>query len=65
MENTFKEEIKWLIENSDGVVGLRLNGKMMDWEEVISKYLPSTTQELGTLSPIDIKARKFIKDIRE
>lgn len=30
----------WLVDHSDGVVGLRADGAMMPWEEVLNKYVP-------------------------
>ena len=33
-------QFRWLIDNSDGVVGLRLDGGMMPWREVVKLYLP-------------------------
>jgi hypothetical protein len=40
--------VQWLIDNSEGVVGLRLNGAVMPWSDVVQLYMPhftSTTQE--------------------
>jgi hypothetical protein len=34
-------EVEWLMDNSDGVSGLRLDGKVMPWAEVRSLYLPT------------------------
>lgn len=30
----------WLVDHSDGVVGLNINGSVMPWEEVLHKYVP-------------------------
>lgn len=35
------EEMRWLVANSEGVLGLRLDGAAMTWAEVIRLYLPS------------------------
>jgi hypothetical protein len=35
------EQVRWLIDNSKGVVGLRLDGGTMPWTEVVRLYLPS------------------------
>lgn len=32
--------LAWLIDNSVGVVGLKLDGFLMEWDEVVRLYLP-------------------------
>ena len=32
--------LAWLIDNSEGVVGLRLDGQVMPWTDVLAAYLP-------------------------
>lgn len=33
-------QIQWLVENSNGVAGLSLDGSIMEWPRVIDLYLP-------------------------
>jgi hypothetical protein len=35
-----EQALAWLIDNSDGVAGLRLDGEVMPWDEVVRLYLP-------------------------
>lgn len=32
--------LAWLIEHSDGVVGLKMDGSLMSWSDVLACYLP-------------------------
>ncbi|MDE2107000.1 MAG: hypothetical protein KGL39_57870, partial [Patescibacteria group bacterium] len=34
------DRLAWLVENTDGIIGLKHNGQVMSWSEVIAKYLP-------------------------
>jgi hypothetical protein len=35
------EQVKWLMENSDGVTGLRNDGSVMEWPTVVRMYVPA------------------------
>lgn len=35
------DQLAWLVENSDGVVGLNLDGSMMPWAQVFKLYAPA------------------------
>lgn len=37
----FLGQLDWLMENSEGVVGLRMDGGVMPWSEVRKLYLPA------------------------
>ena len=32
--------LAWLVDNSDGVVGLKADGSVMPWSDVLACYLP-------------------------
>ena len=40
-------ELAWLLDNSDGVVGLKLDGEMMRWEDVVRRYMPTLASRLA------------------
>ena len=40
------EEFEWLINNSEGVQGLKLDGTVMPWREVLDLYLPNTRRSV-------------------
>lgn len=35
-----EKALAWLIDHSEGVVGLRADGEVMPWNEVVHRYLP-------------------------
>jgi hypothetical protein len=41
-------ELRWLIDNTDGVVGLKESGGTMPWAQVLALYMPTfRSQQLG------------------
>ena len=47
-------ELKWVMENSDGVMGLDLMHKVMPWDKVKNLYMP-TTKELTSHKIYDLR----------
>ena len=39
-----EEELWWVMHNSQGVVGLTLDGRPMDWAQVAALYMPSMVE---------------------
>lgn len=40
-------EVAWVMANTSGVVGLRMDGQVMPWAEVRKLYMPSWPQGVG------------------
>lgn len=40
-------EVAWLVAESDGVKGLRPTGSVMEWGDVLSRYMPSLKKATG------------------
>lgn len=47
--------LDWLMENSEGVVGLRLDGGVMPWAEVREKYLPASKNRAAPPRAITVR----------
>lgn len=42
-----EKALAWLIDHSDGVVGLKADGTLMPWEEVLHLYIPWWSAEFS------------------
>lgn len=40
-----EQALAWLIDNSHGVVGLKMDGSVMPWDEVLALYVPYWSAE--------------------
>lgn len=42
-----EKALAWLIDNSEGVKGLRLDGEVMPWDEVLALYVPALSADFA------------------
>jgi len=40
------EQLVWVVQNSDGVAGLRVDDSVMSWHEVVQLYVPAWPKEV-------------------
>lgn len=53
-KSTLCGALKWLIDNSEGIAGLTVDGSVMPWEQVIDLYLPfDPSEDLDREDPME------------